>query len=225
MPSSNIKNSTEISPVHYSIFLRNLLHPYRSKYYLHADKKKSHCKKFKQYRKAQRRKQKITLKCHTPKQPSLTLSEHHFRHLPMHEKMLLFSSLARRCTSEQFSSVPWVVISFKLGFKPVFAYYVPVYFFASVCLHNSPLFFHLAHTYTESRVQSIILSDMGWMNSPILRLTLSENVLCLSQDCTVRCVSGCPSLCTVRVHRLLVIVVVVNSCWEVWALPLFKFMR
>lgn len=104
-------------------------------------KKKSHCKKFKLYRKAQRRKQKITLKCHTPKQPSLTLSEHHFRHLPMHEKMSLLSSLARRCTSEQFSSVPWVVISFKLGFRPVFAYYVPVYFFASVCLHNSPLFF------------------------------------------------------------------------------------
>lgn len=77
----------------------------------------------------------------------------------------------------------------------------------------------------ESRVQPVILSDMGWMNSPTLRLTLSENVLYLSQDCTVRCVSSCPSLCTVRVHTLVAIAVVVNSRWEVWTLPLFTFMR
>ena len=94
--------------------------------------KSAYYKKFKQYRRVQRRKQakrKITLKHHAPNQPSLTLGEHHFRHLPMHEKMLTLSSSRRWCTSGQFSFVPWVVFSFKCGFKPVFAYYVPVYFF------------------------------------------------------------------------------------------------
>lgn len=80
---------------------------------------------------------------YTPKQLSLTLGEHNFRHLPMHEKTLLLSHSVRRWTGEQFSSVPWVMISFKLRCKPVFAYQVPVYIFALLHLHNSPLLFIL----------------------------------------------------------------------------------
>ena len=51
-------------------------------------------------------------------------------------KCYLLCSSIRWCTSGKFSSVHWIVFSFKPSFNPVFAYYVPVYFFALLCLHN-----------------------------------------------------------------------------------------
>lgn len=52
------------------------------------------------------------------------------------------------------------------------------------------------------------------MNSPALVFTLSGKFSPLSHDYTVRCVSNCPSHCSFRIHRRVVIVVVVSSHLE-----------
>lgn len=52
------------------------------------------------------------------------------------------------------------------------------------------------------------------MNSSTLVFTLPGKFSPRSQDYTVRCVSNCPSHCSFRIHRMVVIVVVVSSHLE-----------
>ena len=54
----------------------------------------------------------------------------------MHKKMLLIKFFYKIMHQWAIFFCPLVVFSFKLGFKLVFAYYVPVYFFALLHLHN-----------------------------------------------------------------------------------------
>lgn len=134
-------------------------------------------------------KNKITLQCLPPNQLSLTLGAHHFRHLPMHEKTLLLSHSVRWWTGEQFSSVPWVVIFFQLHCKPVFAYDVPVYFYALLRLHNSPLLFILLILKWKAVFTLLFsLTWSGWILPPsysssehfLPLLTTTLKALCLA---------------------------------------------